>query len=54
MDEQDISIAALQKHRQVHPENIKYAHVDNLLLVTASAWRNSAQAVVGGLVLLSM
>ena len=48
MDKHNISIIAIQEHRRVHPETIKYEHIDNHLLVTASAWRNSAQAAVGG------
>ena len=32
----------------MHEEEIKYEHIDGHLLVTSSAWRNRAQAAVGG------
>ena len=53
MDKQKISIIGIQEHRRVHEdEQIKYQHIDNHLLITASAWRNTAQAAVGGVCLL--
>ena len=48
MDQFNISIIALQEHRRVHKESIKYEEIDNHLLVTSSATRNSAQAAIGG------
>ena len=48
MEANDISIIALQEHRRVHEEEIKYENIDGHLLVTSSAWRNSSQAAVGG------
>ena len=48
MDQFDISIVAIQEHRRVHKEEIKYEHINNHLLITSSAWRNQAQAAVGG------
>ena len=48
MDQFGISIVAIQEHRRVHKEEIKYEHIDNHLLITSSAWRNQAQAAVGG------
>ena len=48
MEKQHISILGLQEHRRVHDEELLYKHVDNHLLVSSSAWRNSAQAATGG------
>ena len=48
MEEQGICIVAIQEHRRVHEEVIKYERLDNHLIITSSAWRNSAQAAVGG------
>ena len=42
------SVIAIQEHRRIHKEEIKYEEIDNHLLVTSSAWRNSAQAATGG------
>ena len=39
---------AIQEHRRVHDEVIKYEQWDNYLIITSSAWRNSAQAAAGG------
>ena len=48
MDQHKISIIGLQEHRPIHKDELLYEHIDNHLLVTASAWRNSAQAAMGG------
>ena len=48
----NISVVGIQEHRRVHTEDVKYEHIDNHLLVTSSAWRNNAQAAVGGVGLL--
>ena len=48
MDQYDISIIDIQGHRRVHEEEIKYEHIDNHLLITSSALRNSSQAATGG------
>ena len=47
MEAQGICIIAVQEHRRVHTETIKYERIDNHLLITTSAWRNSALAAVG-------
>ena len=46
MDKYDISIIAIQEHRRVHEEEIKYEHIGNHLLINSSALRNSSQALV--------
>ena len=43
MEAYDISFIGLQEHRRVHEEEIKFEKIDGYLLVTSSAWRNSAQ-----------
>ena len=48
MDSYNISIVAIQEHRRVHSDELLYKHMDNHLIVTASAWRNTAQAATGG------
>ena len=48
MDSYNISIVAIQEHRRVHSDELLYKHLDNHLIVTASAWRNTAQAATGG------
>ena len=48
MDLYGISVIAIQEHRRIHKEELLYEHMDDHLLVTASVWRNSAQAAVGG------
>ena len=48
MQKQRISIIGLQEHRRVQKEDLKYLQLEDHLLVTASAWRNSAQAATGG------
>ena len=48
MDQFKISVIAIQEHRRIHKEEIKYEEIDNHLLVTSSASRNSAQAATGG------
>ena len=48
MNKYDISIIELQEHRRAHEEEIFYEHLNNYLLITSSAWRNSSQAAVGG------
>lgn len=52
MEAHDISVIGLQEHRRVHEEEVKFERIDGHLLVTSSAWRNSAQAAVGGVGLL--
>ena len=48
MDTYNISIVAIQEHRRVHSDELLYKHMDKHLVVTASAWRNTAQAATGG------
>ena len=48
-----IDIICIQEHRYTHTENIKYHETGNgWSLVTASAWKNSVNAAVGGVGLL--
>ena len=48
MEDQEICIVAVQEHRRVHEEVIKYERLDNHLIVTSTARRNSVHAAVGG------
>ena len=48
MDQFGISIIAIQEHRRVNKDEIKYENIDHHLLITSSAWRNQAQEAVGG------
>ena len=45
---QGIEIVGIQEHRIVHEDSIRYKQLDKYHLITSSAWRNSAQAAVGG------
>jgi len=51
----DIDVICIQEHRIFHPRNeIKHTCIDNYLLVTASATKNSQRSTIGGVgVLLS-
>ena len=52
-EEHKIDIICIQEHRYTHTEDIKYHKTDNgWSLVTVSAWKNSVNAVVGGVGLL--
>ena len=45
----NIDIIGIQEHRYTHSEDIKYHDSDNgLTLATASAWKNSINATIGG------
>ena len=39
---------AIQEHRRIHDEKIKYKEIGNHVLITSSAVRNKAQAAIGG------
>ena len=45
---QGIKIVGIQEHRIVHEDSIRYKQLDKFHLITSSAWRNNAQAAVGG------
>ena len=46
----NIDIICMQKHRYIHSEHVKYHDTGNKwTLATASAWKNSVNATVGGL-----
>ena len=52
-EEHKIDIICIQEHRYTHTEDIKYHETDNgWSLATVSAWKNSVNAVVGGVGLL--
>ena len=44
----DIEIIGVQEHRRVSEEETTFAKKNNYHLITASAWRNKAQAATGG------
>ena len=47
--EHKIDIICIQEHRNTHTEDIKYHETGNgWMLVTVSAWKNSVNALVGG------
>ena len=47
--EQKIDIICIQEHRYTHTEDIKYHETGNgWMLVTVSAWKNTVNALVGG------
>ena len=47
--EHKIDIICIKEHRYTHTENIKYPETGNgWTLATASAWKNSVNATVGG------
>ena len=51
MKKANISITGIQEHRIVHPDatqKVVHHRIGDHFLVTASAWRNSAQAATGG------
>ena len=48
MIKQNISVIGIQEHRRIHDEEIKFEYIDNHLLITSSAWRNTAQAALVG------
>ena len=52
MDDHNISMIAIQEHRRIHEEKIKFEEINNHVLVTSSAVRNKAQAAIGGVGLL--
>lgn len=43
-----IDILGLFDHKITHEEDIKYQQIDQHLIITSSAWRNSRNAAVGG------
>ena len=48
-EEQGVEILGVQEHRRVHTEDqIVYRKVEKRTFITASAWRNGAQAATGG------
>ena len=52
--EHKIDIICIQEHRYTHTEDIKYHETGNgWRLVTVSAWKNSVNASVGGVGMLS-
>ena len=52
-EEHKIDIICIQEHRYTHTEDIKYHETGNgWSLATVSAWKNSANAAVGGVGLL--
>ena len=47
--EHKIDIICIQEHRYTHSEDIKYHDSGNgWMLATASAWKNSVKAMIGG------
>ena len=48
-EEQGVEILGVQEHRRVHTgDQIAYCKVEKRTFITASAWRNEAQAATGG------
>lgn len=47
-----IEVLGIQEHRHVHPAVLQFSRIEDHFLVTSSAWRNEAQAAVGGVGLL--
>ena len=45
----NIDIICIQEHRYIHNEDIKYTDTRNgWMFVSASAWKNSVNAMIGG------
>ena len=44
----EIDVIGIQEHRRVHEEILKHEKSEGYHLITASAWRNAAQAATGG------
>ncbi|KAI4806481.1 hypothetical protein KUCAC02_017306 [Chaenocephalus aceratus] len=48
-EERGVEILGIQEHRRVHTDDrIVYRRVERCTFITASAWRNEAQAATGG------
>ena len=47
-----IEILGIQEHKRVHEDPVVFSRLEGQYLITASAWRNQAQASVGGVGLL--
>ncbi|KAI4827577.1 hypothetical protein KUCAC02_030965 [Chaenocephalus aceratus] len=48
-EERGVEILGIQEHRRVPTDNrIVYCRVERCMFITASAWRNEAQAATGG------
>ncbi|KAJ4929967.1 hypothetical protein JOQ06_018983 [Pogonophryne albipinna] len=48
-EERGVEILGIQEHRRVHTDDrIVYRRVERCMFITASAWRNEAQAATGG------
>ena len=43
-----ISILGIQEHCRVHDDSLVFTRIEGQYLITASAWRNAAQAANGG------
>ncbi|XP_049332441.1 uncharacterized protein LOC125800254 [Astyanax mexicanus] len=49
VEERGVEILGIQEHRRVHTEDpIAYNRVERCMFISASAWRNEAQAATGG------
>lgn len=49
-EEREVEILGVQEHRRVHTDDrIVYHRVERCTFITASAWRNEAQAATGAL-----
>ncbi|XP_061759477.1 uncharacterized protein LOC133554569 [Nerophis ophidion] len=48
-EEREVEILGVQEHRRVHTDDsILYCRVERCTIISASAWRNEAQAAIGG------
>ena len=52
MDDHNISMLTIQEHRRIHEDKSKYEQINNHVLITSSAVRDSARAAIGGVGLL--
>ena len=52
IDDQNIRMIAIQEHRRTHEEKIRYEEINNHVIITSSAVRNSAPAAIDGVGLL--
>ena len=48
----NINILGIVDHMINHADTIRYENIDNLTLITSSAWRNSNKTSVGGIVIM--
>ena len=48
MRNQGIDILELVKHKITHEDNINVEQIEQHVIITSSAWRNNANAAVGG------